>query len=121
MANWAKLKSIAAGDVSKIVGFPDLRVQWKDRQSMPHGKRDRPTARKAKSWLPRLRRLVVRRLFEDQGCGHRRGRRDVPWLAIVCREYGLPAVVGTGSRYFDPQVRQRIRIDGSTGEIVIIS
>ena len=39
--------------------------------------------------------------------------------AIVCREYGLPAVVGTGRA--TPQIRtgQTIRVDGSTGVVTL--
>ena len=41
--------------------------------------------------------------------------------AIVCREYGLPAVVGTGSATSILKTGQRIKVDGSTGEIDIVS
>ena len=35
--------------------------------------------------------------------------------AIVCREYGLPAVVGTGRATAAIRTGQSIRVDGSTG------
>ena len=35
--------------------------------------------------------------------------------AIVCREYGLPAVVGTGRATAEIRTGQTIRVDGSTG------
>ena len=35
--------------------------------------------------------------------------------AIVCREYGLPAVTGTGSASTTIKTGQRLRVDGSTG------
>ena len=35
--------------------------------------------------------------------------------AIVCREYGLPAVVGTGRATAQIKTGQRIRVDGSDG------
>jgi phenol phosphorylase subunit alpha len=41
--------------------------------------------------------------------------------AIVCREYGLPAIVGTGSATSMLKTGQRIKLDGSTGEIDILS
>lgn len=39
--------------------------------------------------------------------------------AIVCREYGLPAVVGTGHATKIIKTGQMIRVNGSTGEISI--
>jgi pyruvate,water dikinase len=40
--------------------------------------------------------------------------------AIVCREYGLPAVVGTGRATSAIQTGQTIRVDGSTGVVTIL-
>jgi pyruvate,water dikinase len=40
--------------------------------------------------------------------------------AIVCREYGLPAVVGTGRATAELKTGQRIRVDGSTGVVTIL-
>ena len=40
--------------------------------------------------------------------------------AIVCREYGLPAVTGTGSASTTIKTGQKIRVDGSTGEVTIL-
>ncbi|MBV9047019.1 MAG: hypothetical protein JOY58_02045 [Solirubrobacterales bacterium] len=40
--------------------------------------------------------------------------------AIVCREYGLPAVVGTGRASSAIKSGQRIRVDGSAGTVTII-
>ncbi len=41
--------------------------------------------------------------------------------AIVCREYGLPAVTATGSASAVIKTGQRLRVDGSTGEVTILS
>ncbi len=41
--------------------------------------------------------------------------------AIVCREYGLPAVTGTGSASASIKTGQMLRVDGSTGEVTILS
>ena len=41
--------------------------------------------------------------------------------AIVCREYGLPAVTGTGSASSSIKTGQMLRVDGSTGEVTILS
>ncbi len=40
--------------------------------------------------------------------------------AIVCREFGLPAVVGTGRATAEIATGQRIRVDGSTGVVTIL-
>jgi pyruvate,water dikinase len=40
--------------------------------------------------------------------------------AIVCREYGLPAVVGTGRATSQIQTGQKIRVDGSAGTVTIV-
>ena len=41
--------------------------------------------------------------------------------AIVCREYGLPAVVGTGQGTRGDQDRaDRVRVDGGTGTVTIL-
>jgi len=40
--------------------------------------------------------------------------------AIVCREYGLPAVVGIGNAVATIQTGQRIRVDGSKGTVEIL-
>lgn len=41
--------------------------------------------------------------------------------AIVCREYGMPAVTATGSASTTIKTGQRIRVNGSTGEVTILS
>jgi pyruvate, water dikinase len=40
--------------------------------------------------------------------------------AIVCREYGVPAVTGTGFGTTKIQTGQMIRVDGSTGTVTIL-
>jgi pyruvate, water dikinase len=40
--------------------------------------------------------------------------------AIVSREYGLPAVVGTGTATARIETGQRLRVDGSTGTVTIL-
>jgi len=40
--------------------------------------------------------------------------------AIVCREYGLPAVVGTGSATARITTGQMIRVDGSAGVVTLL-
>ena len=41
--------------------------------------------------------------------------------AIVCREYGLPAVTGTGAASAAIKTGQQIRVDGNAGEVTILS
>jgi pyruvate, water dikinase len=40
--------------------------------------------------------------------------------AIVCREYGLPAVVGTGFATTTLKTGQRLRLDGETGAVTVL-
>lgn len=40
--------------------------------------------------------------------------------AIVCREYGLPAVVGTGFATARLRTGDRVRLDGATGEVLLL-
>jgi pyruvate,water dikinase len=40
--------------------------------------------------------------------------------AIVCREYGLPAVVGTGRATTEIRTGQMIRVDGSSGIVTVL-
>ena len=40
--------------------------------------------------------------------------------AIVCREYGLPAVVGTGRATSEIRTGQLVRVDGSTGLVTVL-
>ncbi|GAA4760742.1 PEP-utilizing enzyme [Actinomycetospora chibensis] len=40
--------------------------------------------------------------------------------AIVCREYGLPAVVGTGNAVSTLRTGQRVRVDGSAGVVTVL-
>jgi pyruvate,water dikinase len=40
--------------------------------------------------------------------------------AIVCREYGVPAVTGTGFATNKIKTGDRIRVDGSSGKITIL-
>ena len=40
--------------------------------------------------------------------------------AIVCREYGLPAVTGTGFATSTIRTGQRIRVDGSNGKVTLL-
>jgi pyruvate,water dikinase len=41
--------------------------------------------------------------------------------AIVCREYGLPTVVGTGTGTSVIKTGDVIKIDGDSGEVEIIN
>jgi pyruvate,water dikinase len=120
MMNWAKLKTVAAGDVSAIMGFPGspgivegtVRVcrtvteigQLQDGEILVA-----PTT--SPSWAPAFQKIKA--AVTDVG-------GVMCHAAIVCREYGLPAVVGTGSATSILKTGQRIKVDGATGEINIL-
>ena len=40
--------------------------------------------------------------------------------AIVCREYGMPAVTGTGTASTEIRTGQRLRVDGNTGVVTVL-
>lgn len=40
--------------------------------------------------------------------------------AIVCREYGMPAVTGTGTASVEIRTGMRLRVDGGTGTVTIL-
>lgn len=40
--------------------------------------------------------------------------------AIVSREYGLPAVVGTGTATSRIRTGQRVRVDGTNGRVTVL-
>jgi pyruvate,water dikinase len=41
-------------------------------------------------------------------------------MAIVAREYGMPAVVGTGDATKRIKSGQRLRVDGDTGVVTLL-
>jgi pyruvate,water dikinase len=120
MANWAKLKAIKEGDVSKIVGFAGspgtaegpARVcsTVKEISDLLEGEILVATTT-SPSWAPVFQKIKA--AVTDVG-------GVMCHAAIVCREYGLPAVVGTGSATKRIKTGQRIKVNGSTGEIDIL-
>lgn len=120
MSHWAKLKAIAEGDLTKIIGFPGspgivegkVRVcrTVKEVGELQEGEiLVAPTT--SPSWAPAFQKIKA--AITDVG-------GVMCHAAIVCREYGLPAIVGTGSATSRLKTGQRIRLDGSKGEINII-
>ena len=120
MSHWAKLKSVAEGDVRKIIGFPGspgtvegtVRVcrTVQDIGQLQEGEiLVAPTT--SPSWAPAFQKIKA--AITDVG-------GVMCHAAIVCREYGLPAVVGTGSATSRLKTGQRIKLDGAKGEIEII-
>ncbi len=120
MSHWAKLKSISEGDLTKIYGFPGspgvvegkVRVcrTVKEVGQLQEGEiLVAPTT--SPSWAPAFQKIKA--AITDVG-------GVMCHAAIVCREYGLPAIVGTGSATSRLKTGQRIRLDGSKGEINII-
>jgi len=120
MTQWSKLKAIAEGDLTKIVGFPGspgtvegpARVcrTAKEIGDLKAGEiLVAPTT--SPSWAPAFQKIAA--AITDVG-------GVMCHAAIVCREYGLPAVVGTGSATSRIKTGQRIRLNGATGEIDIL-
>jgi phenol phosphorylase subunit alpha len=121
MSHWAKLKSVAEGDLTKIIGFPGspgevegvVRVcrTVKEINELQEGEiLVAPTT--SPSWAPAFQKIKA--AITDVG-------GVMCHAAIVCREYGLPAIVGTGSATSRLKTGQRIKLDGAKGEIDIIS
>jgi pyruvate, water dikinase len=120
MSHWAKLKTIAEGDVTKIIGFPGspgivegvVRVcrTVKEIGELKEGEiLVAPTT--SPSWAPAFQKIKA--AVTDVG-------GVMCHAAIVCREYGLPAIVGTGSATSRLKTGQKIRLDGAKGEIEIL-
>jgi pyruvate,water dikinase len=120
MSNWAKLKTMQAGDVTKIMGFPGspgivegtVRVcrTVAEIGSLKEGEiLVAPTT--SPSWAPAFQKIKA--AVTDVG-------GVMCHAAIVCREYGLPAVVGTGSATSILKTGQKVKVDGATGEISIL-
>ncbi len=120
MSQWARLKAISDKDLTKIIGFPGspgvvegtVRVcrSVKDVGELKEGEiLVAPTT--SPSWAPAFQKIKA--AITDVG-------GVMCHAAIVCREYGLPAIVGTGSATSRLKTGQKIRLDGATGEIDII-
>lgn len=121
MSHWAKLKTVAEGDLTKIIGFPGspgivegtVRVcrTVKEINELKDGEiLVAPTT--SPSWAPAFQKIKA--AITDVG-------GVMCHAAIVCREYGLPAIVGTGSATSRLQTGQKVRVDGAKGEVEIIS
>jgi pyruvate,water dikinase len=120
MTNWANLKAIAEGDLSKIAGFAGSPgvvegtarvcktiseiVDLKEGEILV-------STTTSPSWAPAFQKIKA--AVTDVG-------GVMCHAAIVCREYGLPAVVGTGSATSRIKTGQKIRVDGTAGEIEIL-
>ncbi|MBI5570329.1 MAG: PEP-utilizing enzyme, mobile region [Desulfomonile tiedjei] len=120
MTQWARLKSVAEGDLTRIIGFPGspgivegpVRVcrTVKEIGELRDGEiLVAPTT--SPSWAPAFQKIKA--AITDVG-------GVMCHAAIVCREYGLPAVVGTGSATSRLKTGQKIRVDGAKGEIEIL-
>ena len=63
------------------------------------------------SWAPVFSRIAA--TVSDVG-------GTMSHTAIVCREYGMPAVVGTGNAVSTLRTGQRVRVDGGTGTVTLL-
>ena len=66
----------------------------------------------APSWGPAFNRIAA--AVTDTG-------GMMSHAAIICREYGLPAVTGTGLATTIIKTGQRLRVDGATGTVTVLS
>ncbi|MFH1139359.1 MAG: PEP-utilizing enzyme [Pseudomonadota bacterium] len=121
LAAWAKVKD--AGDpanVNELSGFPGSpgKVEGKARVCRSVAEIAQlqvgeilvaPTT--SPSWAPAFQKIKA--AVTDVG-------GVMSHAAIVCREYGLPAVVGTGHATRIIQTGMTIRVDGGTGKIEIV-
>jgi pyruvate,water dikinase len=108
-ANTGKLSGMAASPgkaegVARIIRNADELDQLKDGEIMVA-----PVT--APSWAPVFDKIAA--AVTDIG-------GMMSHAAIVCREYGLPAVTGTGNASQTIKTGQRISVDGSTGEVSVI-
>ena len=78
---------------------------------MPLQESLRPPSINAETWAPIFTK--IRAAVTDIG-------GVMSHAAIVCREYGLPAVVGTGRATARIRSGQRLRVDGSAGTVTIV-
>ena len=121
LAAWAKVKD--AGDpsqVNELTGFPGSpgKVEGKARVCRSVAEITQleageilvaPTT--SPSWAPAFQKIKA--AVTDVG-------GVMSHAAIVCREYGLPAVVGTGHATRVIQTGMTIRVDGATGSVEIV-
>ncbi len=120
MAAWAKLKEIGDPDkVTEMTGFAGspgvveglARVcrSVKEIDQLQEGEiLVAPTT--SPSWAPVFQKIKA--VVTDVG-------GIMCHAAIVCREYGVPAIVGTGQATSIIKTGMKIKVDGNTGEIKI--
>ncbi len=119
--NWAEVAEAGkSGDVSSFKGFAGSPGTVEGKARVCRTVKDigdlkegeilvAPTT--SPSWAPAF--VKIRACVTDVG-------GVMSHAAIVCREYGVPAVVGTGHATKVVKTGQSIRVNGSTGEIEII-
>jgi pyruvate, water dikinase len=108
--NSGKLKGMAASSglvegIARVLNSPDDLHLLQDGEILV-------TRTTAPSWAPVFGK--IRATVTDIG-------GMMSHAAIVCREYGLPAVTGTGSASTTIKTGMLIRVDGSKGEVTILS
>ncbi len=120
MAAWAKGKEAAEGPVRELTGFAGspgvvegpARVcrSVKDIVNLQEGEiLIAPTT--SPSWAPAFTKIKA--AVTDVG-------GIMCHAAIVCREYGLPAVVGTGNATTVFRTGQMLRVDGNSGTVTVL-
>jgi pyruvate,water dikinase len=120
LSAWAKVREIGDPDkVTELQGFPGSpgKVEGKARVCRTVAEISQlqegeilvaPTT--SPSWAPAFQK--IRAAVTDVG-------GVMCHAAIVCREYGLPAVVGTGHATSVIKTGMNVKVDGATGKIII--
>ena len=120
MKSWLEAGATAPGDVSELKGFaasPGVAegrarvVKSPDEITLLEEGEILVSATTSPSWTPVFNRIGA--AITDVG-------GIMSHAAIVCREYGLPAVVGTGFGTKAIKTGQMIRVDGDKGTVTIL-
>ncbi len=121
MAAWAKLREIGdpdkvteltgfAGSPGVVEGVAHVCRSVEDINQLADGEiLVAPTT--SPSWAPAFQKIKA--CVTDVG-------GIMCHAAIVCREYGMPAVVGTGQATAILQTGMKVRVDGDTGKITLL-
>lgn len=120
LASWLDAGSIKAGDLSQLKGFAGSPGIVEGIARVVRSPAELGTLQEGEilvapttspSWAPIFTR--VRAAVTDVG-------GIMSHAAIVCREYGLPAVVGSGYATAAIKTGQRIKVDGNKGVVYIL-
>ena len=117
----AWLKAESGGDTNELKGFAASRgVVEGTARVVKSVDEIAPPAARATSWSARSPTRPGRRSSSKISAAVSDIGGSMSHAAIVAREYGLPAVVGTGTATRRIKDGQRIRVDGGRGIVTIL-